>query len=249
MALRAFKPVPNTGAATPGVTPTNVAPVANTNVAAGVGNPAPNANVAAGAATPVTNTQVAPVKQPTAPVHVSAAGAVMQDLNAGILDNIDGMGNTGNYVSMDGSEFLYKSTEARVNYIDLIVNYGKRYYQFVDDSDPDNKVFNNSDTKLADRYKLKFEIHWEEEVTEGEVIEPEFHLPTASAMRFIDYVKELAKAGYGIGQVVTRMTISRQVQKNSTNRYSRAEFTMLGIMNADGTYTEIANGITTVNKK
>lgn len=192
-------------------------------------------------------TAVAPVQQPTAPAVAGAAGA-LADLNAGILDNIDNLGNSGNYVSMDGSEFLYKATEERTQAIDLIVNYGKRYYQWVEENG-ESKIFHDSDTKLDDRYKLKFEVKWDEETKEGDVSTAQFHMPTASAMRFIDYVKELAKAGYGVGNVVTRMTISRQLQKGTTNRYSRAEFTMVGFLDAENNFVEVPNGITTVNKK
>lgn len=186
---------------------------------------------------------------------VQSSGAVavpgtVQDLNAGILDNIEGMGNAGNFVTMDGSEFLYKSDNTVVNSIDLVVIYGKRYYQWVEEIG-DSKTYHDSDVKLDDRYRLKFEIHWLEDGAEAgdEPITMQFHLPTASAMRFIDYVGQLSKAGFGIASVVTRVTISRQVQKGKENRYSRAEFTMVGIVDPEGNYTEANTGITTINKK
>lgn len=194
------------------------------------------------------NAQALVAQQQGAVAPTGNMSAQISNLNGNVLENIDGLGNAGNFVSMDGSEFFYKSADTRVSFIDLIVKSGKRYYQWVEENG-DQKTFHDSEAKLNDLYKLKFEIHWEEEAIEGEITEPQFHMPTASSMRFIDYVKELAKAGYGIGNVVTRLTISRQVQKNSTNRYSRAEFTMIGFINANNEIVDVANGISTVNKK
>ncbi len=232
MGLRATRPNANTGAA---------APAANTGAAA----PTPAATPTP-AVTPAP-TQNAGTSSNAVVAQTGNSAVAVQNLNSGILENIEGLGNAGNYVTMDGTNFLYKATEQVVDFIDIIVKYGKRYYQWVEE-DGENKIFHNSDTKLDDRYKLRFEIHWDEEVSEGEISEAQFHMPTASAMRFIDYVKDLAKAGYGIGNVVTRMTISRQVQKGSTNRYSRAEFTMVGVIDGED-IKEVANGISTVGKK
>jgi hypothetical protein len=171
----------------------------------------------------------------------------VENLNGGVLDNIDGLGNMGNYVTMDGTEFLYKATNKAVAFIDLIISYGKRYYQWVEENG-DNKTFHNSDTKIDDRYKLKFEIRWHEG-TEDEDVELQFHAPTASAMRFINYVTELAKQGYGVGNVVTRMTITRQIQTGTSNRYSRAEFTMVGYFDQNGSIVQVNNGVSTLNMK
>lgn len=135
------------------------------------------------------------------------------------------MGNVGNYVSVDGSDFLYKATNTAVQSIDIVVSYGKRFYQWVDETNPAAKVFNNSDTKLNDNYKLKFEIRWLEQGEEegDEAVEYTMSLSTTSAMQFIDYVKKLANAGMGIGQVWSRMTISRHENKQK-DRYSRVDF-------------------------
>ena len=243
MALRANRPNPNgtgTGATTGATTGAPASTEAGTQVPQGNTTPAPIVN------TNVPATTVG--AQVGAPLTGSNMSAQISNLNSDILGNIDGMGNAGNFVSMDGSEFFYKSLDLRVPSIDLIITSGKRYYQWVEEIG-DSKTFHDSDTKLNDFYKLKFEIHWEEEVTEGDITEPQFHMPTASAMRFIDYVKALAQSGYGVGNVVTRMTVSRQVQKNSTNRYSRAEFTMVGFVNAQNEIVDVPNGITTVGKK
>lgn len=204
-------------------------------------------------------TTPAPEPQVTAQVNqvpaVQGNGAVVvpgtvQDLNAGILDNIDGMGNTGNFVTMDGSNFLFKADNTEAPSIDLIVTYGKRYYQWVEENG-ESKTYHDSDVKLDDRYRLKFEMHWlEDGATEGdEPLEMQFHLPTASAMRFINYVTQLSKAGFGVGSVVTQATISRQTRTGTSDRYSRTEFTMIGIVNPDGSITTANTGITTVNKK
>jgi len=148
----------------------------------------------------------------------------LAQMNAGVLEGIDDLGVGGNYVTVDGTQFLYKSSNTLVDYIDIVVSYGKRFYQWVDESG-ENKVFHNSDTKLDDRYKLKFEIRWFEQGEDDE--EPTEYiqtLSTTSAMNFIDYIKKLAQAGYGVGQVITRMTVSRQTSKDGKNRYSRVEF-------------------------
>lgn len=222
------------------------------------GNQEPQAQAttqAAPQATVQATTQAAvqtPVNQVPA---VQGSGAVVvpgtvQDLNAGILDNIDGMGNAGNFVTMDGSNFLFKADNTEAPSIDLIVTYGKRYYQWVEENG-ESKTYHDSDVKLDDRYRLKFEMHWlEDSAVEGdEPLEMQFHLPTASAMRFISYVTQLSKAGFGVGSVVTQATISRQTRTGTTDRYSRTEFTMIGIVNPDGSITTANTGITTVNKK
>lgn len=164
-------------------------------------------------------------RQASAPA-VKNGGNAMADMNAGILDNIDDLNVGGNYVTIDGSEFLYKDTNEVSKEIDLVVSFGKRFYQWYDE---DNEQYHNSDTKLDDRYRMKFEIRWLE--SQGEDEEPKEYimsLPTASAMSFLTYVKALANKGYGVGQVITRMTISRQQRKGTNDRYSRAEFEMIG---------------------
>jgi hypothetical protein len=158
-----------------------------------------------------------------APRAVVPAGE-LANLNAGILEGIDDLGVSGNYVTVDGTQFLYKASNETVDFIDIVVSYGKRFYQWVDESDPNAKKFHNSDTKLDERYKLKFEIKWFEDRGEEEPTEFTQTLSTTSAMNFIDYIKGLAGKGLGVGQVVTRMTVSRQVSKDGKNRYSRVEF-------------------------
>lgn len=219
---------------------------------------APNAGQVPAGATQIPNAQAPQNFQAQAPQNFQAPAvrgnnaladaANLQNLNVGILDNIDNLGVGGNWVTMDGTDFLYKALEEVVANVDIVVCYGKRFYQWVEETG-EGKIFHDSDSKLNDLYKLKFEIKWLEDRGEEEPAEFIFSMPTASAMRFISYVKEIAKRGYGIGSVYTRMTISRQVQKGTTNRYSRAEFTMLGIVDADGNIQEVQNGYTTVGQK
>lgn len=166
----------------------------------------------------------APAVQNTQAPAVSNNPNQMASVNAGILDNIDDLNVGGNYVTMDGSEFLYKASEETAPTIDAVITYGKRFYQWYDE---DNQKYHNSDTKLDDRYKMKFEIRWFEEV-DGEPQEHIMTLPTSSAMSFINYVKALAKQGIGVGQVVTQMSISRQHNKELNIRYSRTEFENVG---------------------
>lgn len=169
----------------------------------------------------------APPAQRTQAAPPAVTGNAIADLNAGILENIEDLTGGGNYVTIDGESFLYKDSNETSSEIEIIVKAGKRFYQYVDESDPDNKVFHNSDTKLDNRYKLKFEIKWDEEV-DGDVKEYTMSLSTTSAIQFINYVQGLAKQGIGVGQVVTKMTISRQKRQGSNDRYSRAEFENLG---------------------
>lgn len=145
-------------------------------------------------------------------------------LNAGVLENVDGVGNIGNYVIVDGSDFLYKSSDRKAQYLDVNIHYGKRFYQWVDETNPNAKQYHNSDTKLDDRYKLKMEIRWYEPGEDNEPVEYIMSLSTTSSIQFLDFVKKLAKAGLGVGQVWTRMTISRHNRPNSTERYSRVDF-------------------------
>lgn len=179
-----------------------------------------------------------PTEQPNTPatrtagtpaVPANRGGNVMADMNAGILENIDDMNIGGNYVTMDGSEFLYKNTQETAKEIDIVVSYGKRFYQWFDEA---NNQYHNSETKLDDRYKMKFEIRWLEQGEDGdEPTEYTMTLPTASAMNFVNYVKSLATNGYRINQVITRLSISRQVaQSDSKIRYSRTEFENVGVL-------------------
>lgn len=170
-----------------------------------------------------------PIQSPASNAQPPAnvRGNIIADMNDGILDNIDGMEIGGNYVTMDGSEFLFKASNETAKEIDIVVTYGKRFYQWFDE---DNQQYHNSDSKLDDRYKMKFEIRWEEEV-DGEPTEFIMTLPTSSAMNFINYVKTLAQQGLRINQVVTRLSISRQVAKSDNKiRYSRTEFEKVEVL-------------------
>ena len=125
------------------------------------------------------------------------------------------------FVIPDGSDDGIRSRE-----ITALISYGKRFYQVVDESDLANKKFYDSDTKLSDDYKLKFLLKFMLEL-EGQEEPKEFQLSlsTTSSINFIEYVKKLAKAGYGVGNAVTRFTISRQTQQGGAkNKYSRVEF-------------------------
>jgi hypothetical protein len=176
---------------------------------------------------PAQQAAVAPAAQGSTAVGKPVSASEVSNLNAGILEGVDDLGGSGNYVTVDGTNFLYKSTNETPEYIDLVVAYGKRFYQWVDESNPERKVFNNSDAKLDDRYKLKFEIKWFEDREEAEATEFTQTLSTTSAMNFIDYLKKLAAGGLGVGQVVTRLSVSRQQSRDGKNRYSRVEMEAL----------------------
>lgn len=172
------------------------------------------------------NTHVPAQRQTSAPAV--ATGNQIADLNAGILENVEDLTGGGNYVTVDGTEFLYKDSNETAPEIEIVVSGGKRFYQWVDETDPENKQYHNSDTKLDNRYKLKFELRWFEETEEGDATEYIMSLSTTSAIQFISYVQALAKQGKGVGQVVTKMTISRQTSKDGKNRFSRVEFENVG---------------------
>jgi hypothetical protein len=181
---------------------------------------------AASEATPQVRANVAPpavTPQASAPAVASGGGSQMAQLNAGILEGIDDVG--GNYVSLDANQFLYKVSNTLVDFVDLIVKGGKRFYQWVDESG-ENKVYHNADTKLDDRYKYKFEIRWDEaEDEESEPTEYTMSLSTTSALNFTNvYVKKLATAGYAVNQVITRMTTSKQRSRDGKNSFFRVEF-------------------------
>lgn len=164
------------------------------------------------------------VPQSNTPARVS--GTAIADMNAGVLDNIEDLSMGGNYVTVDGSDFLYKDTSETAKEIDIVVSYGKRFYQWFDE---ENQQHHNSDTKLDNRYRLKFEIKWFED-RDGEPVEYTLTLATTSAISFINYIQELTKQGLRVNQVVTRMTISRQTRQGSNDRYSRVEFQTLGLV-------------------
>lgn len=168
-----------------------------------------------------------PTTPPAGATPATVANA-MVDLNAGVLDNIDDINIGGNYVTVDGTQFLYKATNETADTIDIVVSYGKRFYQWYDE---ENETHHNSDTKLDDRYKLKFEIRWFEQGEDDE--EPKEYimtLSTTSALNFIEYVKTLSRQGLAVNQVVTRMSISRQVSRDGKNRYSRVEFEAVDVL-------------------
>jgi hypothetical protein len=154
------------------------------------------------------------------PANINVA---VVDLNAGILDNVDNLGG-GNFVTVDGTDFLYKATNETAKELSIIVSYGKRFYQFFDEG---NNQYYDADTKLDDRYKLKFLLKWFEDI-DGEAVEYTMTLSTTSAIQFINYVKELAKSGIGVGQVVTKCFITRETSNDGKQRYSRVNFECLG---------------------
>lgn len=61
--------------------------------------------------------------------------------------------------------------------------------------------------------------------TSNEPREVVWTMPTTTAMRFMEYYNTLKKAGYGIGQVATHVTVKRiTAQKDKNIKYSQAEF-------------------------
>lgn len=170
--------------------------------------------------------QAPAVVRPNLPAQ--PAGKI-SDLNAGILEGMEGLGESA-FIKVDGESFVIpdgSDTGLRTREIRAIISYGKRFYQWVDERDPNNKVFHDSDTKLNEDYKLKFLLKFGvtmDDTDDADAKEVQLSLSTTSAINFIEYVKKLAKAGYGVGNVVTQFSISRQTRQGTKDKYSRVEF-------------------------
>lgn len=192
---------------------------------------------------PAAPAQAAPVHAPPAVVQNPSAPAQLGDkapsvaqMNAGVLEGVDNL-STGNYVKIDGESIVLPDGQ-RLREIDILVSYGKKDYKFVDESDPANKRYFKSDTKLNDNYKLNFTLIWWMEDENGEAQELQLSLSETSAINFIEYLKKLTKAGYGVNQVVTKITVSRESNPGKGWVWSKAQFqafTMDGTIKICGT--------------
>jgi hypothetical protein len=179
-----------------------------------------------------------PVTQTTA---ITRPAGNIADLNAGILEGLDGIGS-GNRISIDATDFVYKQTEARVRSLDVVISYGTKLYQYWDDNSQlcqskdgkvseDNILCATCEHKKLKECKFKFEIRWQEENPDsGEIDEVIFTMPTVSAVNFVDYVKKLAKEGLGVGQVITHMEIERRKSQDGKQTYSAVVFTKKGLL-------------------
>ena len=58
----------------------------------------------------------------------------------------------------------------------------------------------------------------------GEAQELQLSLSETSAINFIEYLKKLTKAGYGVNQVVTKITVSRESNPSKGWVWSKAQF-------------------------
>jgi hypothetical protein len=199
------------------------------------------------------NTSVAQVQPAVEPVNTQQGvnlpatqqgGAIaarndinIAEINAGILEGLDGIGDS-NRVGIDGTEFEYKSSGRRERELNIVVNYGRKVYQFWDENSSlcqsfdgktstDGLVCATCEHKRAKECKFKFEIRWLELDEEaGEPVEFILTLPTVSAIEFVNYIKALAKEGLAVNQVVTNMKIERRQKDN--NKYSAVLFECAG---------------------
>jgi hypothetical protein len=176
----------------------------------------------------------------TGPKEIANGGGNIADLNAGVLEGIDGL-DTANRYTIDGTEFLLKNKNKAVKELQVQVSFGRRLYQYWDEdsnlcqsfdgkTSEDGLVCATCEHKRNKECKFKFELRWYE--IDDDTQEPEeviITLPTVSATQFVDYVKTLAKKGLGVGQVVTKMTIERIQNDKANTRYSRVKFESLGI--------------------
>lgn len=171
----------------------------------------------------------APVPATKTPAVAGGTTKAILEMNQGVLDFGDDVNFGGNWVAMDGTNFLYKASGEETPTIDVVITRGERYYQWVDESDQENKVYHKAPYKVDDRYSERIDITWEEVNNEtGDMEEFTMSLPTSSAISFKNYVKMLStKHGKGVNAVVTRLSISRQTRRGSTDRYSRCEFSVV----------------------
>lgn len=142
-----------------------------------------------------------------------------------MLDGFDEW-QSGNYVTVDGSDFYIKSTETRVRQLDVIISYARQYYKFYEGGQ-----WYEHATKLDKRYKLAAELKWADWV-DDEVKEYTMSISTTSTMAFREYVQKLRDTGVRINAIWTRMTIERleriDPQTQEKQRYSRVKFENAG---------------------
>lgn len=180
--------------------------------------------------TPVT--QGANALQPAAD---NAGKTVIEEVNNGILENIEGMtGTSVSFVSFVDGEFLFKESNEGYKEIDILVVHGKRIFQKYDEEE--NRYI-TAETKLDDTFKFKFEVTFvladQDADPEDEAPQYKITLPTASAMLFVKYVEKLAKQKrMSVDQVVTKMTSTKQ-QNKAKQRYNRVAFEAFNIENPE----------------
>lgn len=154
-----------------------------------------------------------------------ASGGSIQELNRGVLENIDDWNDSVSYVSFENTGgFTFKESGETVNELDVLIVRGERIYQKYDE---ELGKYITEKTKVDDSYKLKFNIWFvlaDDDVDENEeVTQYKLTLPTASTMVFLRYADRLAKAGYAVNQVRTKMTWTRQENKQK-QKFARAAF-------------------------
>lgn len=174
---------------------------------------------------------------------------IMQ-INAGVIEGFDGF-DGGNRVSIDGTDFEFKGTERREREMTVIIASAKKLYQFWD-KENNNQLCQSFDGRIStdglvcatcehkratvsdDKCKLKAEIHWFAQGEDGETVDMLMTLPTVSAMAFIDYLKIVGKAGNAINQVITKMTIKRETNRNDkTIKFSKVVFEQVGVLSEE----------------
>jgi hypothetical protein len=148
----------------------------------------------------------------------------LQRLNEGVLENIDDVSMGESYVSLVQGSYLFKDTNQMEKEIVVQIVRGRRIYQKFDE---EQNRYVESDVKLDNDYKFKINLWF---VLADDAADPEdeaqlykITLPTASAMVFIGYAEKLAKAGYAVNQVRTKMFTTPQQNKNKQH-YFRAGF-------------------------
>lgn len=156
--------------------------------------------------------------------------------------DFDGLeeGELGNRVIMDGTDFIYKNSDESAREILANIFSGRKLWQYWDEAKNlcqsfDGKVSTDGltcatcDQKKSKKCRFKYEIHWvegENDVDEeGQIIEYFMLLPTASAIVFMQYAKRLKNQNLGVADVVTKMTVKReQNRQDKSIRYSVVVF-------------------------
>lgn len=182
------------------------------------------------------------------PAGVKAGGSELQQYNDD-FEGLDEIGNFMPYFILDGTELLNKVTEASYKDLEVTLTGGKKIWQLWDLSSNlvaesldgihslggDNMNALLAQTKIAhpgEEEKIKIQSRYEiyfmwEYPEEGEKLS-KISLSPSSMYSFKDYVADLKKSHHKrTSDVITRISVKRTANK-AGQRYSVAEFEMVG---------------------
>ena len=173
-------------------------------------------------------------------------GSAMQQMNPE-FEGLDTIASFMPYFILDGSELLNKTDNSVHPAIEVVIEGGKPVWQLWDLSSnlvaesfdgvtdtagrPMVELLEAEKAKSAEPEKIKIQARYEiyfnwDYADEGEKL-TKLSLSPASKFAFADYVKELAKHGQKLSDVITKITSVRTVSKQGF-RYSKAQFEKVG---------------------